>query len=75
MVRDFFSMAHSLFFRLDVVDRKKWFCFSWAIWAALNKFIFEGLFTPPAKVVEIGNSLWGDYCSTRDGQTALPCLS
>ena len=24
------------------VDRKKWFCFTWALWAARNKFIFEG---------------------------------
>uniref|UniRef100_A0A2N9FBI7 Reverse transcriptase domain-containing protein n=1 Tax=Fagus sylvatica TaxID=28930 RepID=A0A2N9FBI7_FAGSY len=72
---DFYSLARSLFGRLDKDDKARWLSISWALWMARNKFVFEGLLTPPSKVVEIGNNLWGDYTKACGGQIALSRLS
>ena len=71
---DFYSLARLLFWRLDKDDKAEWLSITWALWMARNKYVFEGLLTPPSKVVEIGNNLWGDYTKARVGHISSPRL-
>jgi hypothetical protein len=66
---DFSHIARYLFWRLSKDERHQWVTISWALWAARNKFVFDGFLMPPAKVVEVGNNLWGDFrgVSVRSG--------
>ena len=71
---DFYSLARLLFWRLDKDDKAEWLSITLALWMARNKYVFEGLLTPPSKVVEIGNNLWGDYTKARVGHISSPRL-
>jgi hypothetical protein len=55
---DFCYLGRSLFWRLDIDDREWWLAITWSLWSARNKYIFDGILTPPTKVVVVGTNLW-----------------
>ena len=52
-----FVSQKNMFQKLDWVEGEHWASISWANWTAQNRFLFEGLMTPPRQVVEIGNNM------------------
>ena len=60
-VLSFYELAQMMMTRLTTSELETWAMFSWSIWNARNKFLFEQVQTPPCVIFKGASSLLEEY--------------